>query len=570
MLLLGAAYRRDQGRLGWQRLIVPLDQVNARLLRIQLFSGSNSNAPNESTDSMATDASAPNAKSVRRLLKDTPLDKSILAQLDAIRLGSIKKRQIKGIHKSFEPGFRANHSPQAVLNKVFPFKKHGQLLQSMTTWEESKMHIVGNPPQVAIIGRSNVGKSTLVNALLGFNDSFLQKAAVSDKPGETRQLTFYRLGKLPLPPNTKSPQDKNEIKSKSEGANDHSSLELDSAPALVIVDMPGYGFAYMNKEDQQRCQDLCFDYLLKSQFDSGFKKTVKRVLLVLDARHFLKEADKEFLNALDERMKQYRREEDTFPKKLSWHLQVVLTKCDLVERLELSRRIVLLKNLLQELVPPRLLSELPIIPVSGLERKGIDTLQKELSRLVPALPTVTEKVDENQLIEVEKKLEKLVDLDDIKRTGAPQDHRSTKGSFNRNYQRHSHGKEKHFNDEKEYSVKKDRKTGRFTPKSNSHVESWDSYRPRADNRGFVRKYDRKGGDNRVNQDDFSQTMNDKQNFERKSNLKNLHRFPRSREANKTFEQSRTRHGSRKTYGKKSRRNRSVSSSEKYNEKASRA
>lgn len=78
----------------------------------------------------------------------------------------------------------------------------------------------GPVPEVAVIGRSNVGKSTLLNAVLGFT-SHVQKAAVSDKPGETKKLQFFCIGSY----NNKK-----------------------SAPKLAIVDMPGYGFAFMSEE----------------------------------------------------------------------------------------------------------------------------------------------------------------------------------------------------------------------------------------------------------------------------------------------------------------------------------
>lgn len=78
----------------------------------------------------------------------------------------------------------------------------------------------GTMPEVAVMGRSNVGKSTLLNAVLGF-DSHVQKAAVSSKPGETKNLQFFCIGSY----NNKK-----------------------SAPKIAVVDMPGYGFAFMSPE----------------------------------------------------------------------------------------------------------------------------------------------------------------------------------------------------------------------------------------------------------------------------------------------------------------------------------
>ncbi len=57
------------------------------------------------------------------------------------------------------------------------------------------LNVAYNTPEIAIIGRSNVGKSTLLNELLNFNSSYVQKCAVSDRPGETKQLSFYSVGR---------------------------------------------------------------------------------------------------------------------------------------------------------------------------------------------------------------------------------------------------------------------------------------------------------------------------------------------------------------------------------------
>ena len=206
----------------------------------------------------------------------------------------------------------------------------------------------GKPPEVAIIGRSNVGKSTLLNALLGFN-SHVQSSKVTSKPGETKQLKFYSMG-LRWDEQKKA-----------------------SNAALVIVDMPGYGFAYMKEEDSLRCDRLMKDYLRHRG------PVLKRVLLVLDARHGVKLTDMEFFRHLaadldsDEVIKRY---------SFGWKLQLVLTKSDLVERFDLARRIQLLNQKMSELLPG-FSSSLPILAISGKERKGVVELQRELAALVP-------------------------------------------------------------------------------------------------------------------------------------------------------------------------------------------
>jgi len=122
-------------------------------------------------------------------------------------------------------------------------------------------------PEVAFAGRSNVGKSSLLNALT--NRSTL--ARVSNTPGRTRQLNFF---------------------------------DLDSR--LLLVDMPGYGYAEASKADIKRWEKLIDAYL------SG-RPTLARVMVLVDARHGLKAGDRDLMKRLDERAVSY---------------QVVLTKGD--------------------------------------------------------------------------------------------------------------------------------------------------------------------------------------------------------------------------------------------------
>ena len=131
-------------------------------------------------------------------------------------------------------------------------------------------------PEIAFAGRSNVGKSSLLNALTGRR----ALARVSHEPGRTRQLDFFDLG-----------------------------------GRLILVDMPGYGYARAGKAVKQDWQGLMFDYLRG-------RTTLRRVMLLLDARIELKAADGEVMELLD-------RAAVTF--------QLVLTKADGVKPAALER-----------------------------------------------------------------------------------------------------------------------------------------------------------------------------------------------------------------------------------------
>jgi GTP-binding protein len=132
-------------------------------------------------------------------------------------------------------------------------------------------------PEVAFAGRSNVGKSSLINALTG------QKALAraSSQPGRTKQLNFFNLG-----------------------------------GRLVLVDMPGYGYAQAAKEVKEDWQGLMFEFLRG-------RPSLRRVVLLLDARIELKESDLAVMGLLDRAAVTY---------------QLVLTKADSVKPTALAKK----------------------------------------------------------------------------------------------------------------------------------------------------------------------------------------------------------------------------------------
>lgn len=129
-------------------------------------------------------------------------------------------------------------------------------------------------PEVAFIGRSNVGKSSLINALVN------QKIAITSKtPGRTRQLNFFELGEK-----------------------------------LSLVDMPGYGFAKVGKKAVESWEKVSYQYF-------AHRVNLKRVFLLIDARRELMQKDKEMMNIFDA---------------LALNYQIILTKIDELKDFELK------------------------------------------------------------------------------------------------------------------------------------------------------------------------------------------------------------------------------------------
>jgi GTP-binding protein len=133
-------------------------------------------------------------------------------------------------------------------------------------------------PEIAFAGRSNVGKSSLVNALTGRRTL----ARTSSSPGHTRQINFFNL-----------------------------------ADRLMLVDLPGYGFAQVSKSMKETWQDLASAYLRG-------RPTLKRVCLLIDSRHGMKDSDRETMKNLDAAAVSY---------------QLVLTKTDHLREADIPRAV---------------------------------------------------------------------------------------------------------------------------------------------------------------------------------------------------------------------------------------
>ncbi len=143
------------------------------------------------------------------------------------------------------------------------------------------------PAEIAFAGRSNVGKSSLINALV----SKKGLARTSNTPGRTQELNYF------VP--------------------DGHSGAADDLPPAALVDMPGYGYAKAPKDHVDAWTRLVFDYLRG-------RATLKRVYVLIDSRHGIKKNDEEVLSLLDKAAVSY---------------QIVLTKTDKIKAAGVPRLI---------------------------------------------------------------------------------------------------------------------------------------------------------------------------------------------------------------------------------------
>lgn len=141
--------------------------------------------------------------------------------------------------------------------------------------------------EIAFAGRSNVGKSSLINALTGRKTL----AKTSNTPGRTQQLNYFNL-----------------------------------ADRIYVVDMPGYGFAQAPEALVKKWQKMIFAYL------QG-RANLKRVFLLIDSRHGIKKVDSEIMEMLD---------------KAAVNYQIILTKADKISAVELDKVVISTQEKLKE------------------------------------------------------------------------------------------------------------------------------------------------------------------------------------------------------------------------------
>ncbi|KAL3942661.1 MAG: hypothetical protein SGBAC_003180 [Bacillariaceae sp.] len=220
------------------------------------------------------------------------------------------------------------------------------------------------------------------------------KAVTSSKPGQTRTIDFYRLtAKICASTTSKAIDETGDI-SEDESSSDVATETETMKISLQLVDLPGYGFAYATHDKMEAWKSLMQNYILNRG------KPLKRILLLIDARHGMKIADVEFMESLQQALHQQTtsltRNHQSAKKSQKRELppiQIVLTKCDLVAQADLARRVAQVQRQLSDSLI-RQPSALPVMLVSAqIEgQRGVLELQKELASLVPGISGIKEAI----------------------------------------------------------------------------------------------------------------------------------------------------------------------------------
>lgn len=170
--------------------------------------------------------------------------------------------------------------------------------------------------EVALAGRSNVGKSSLINAITK------QKglAKTSNTPGRTQQLNYFN-----------------------------------ASDRLLLVDLPGYGYAQAPEQTVKQWQKLIFAYL------QG-RVNLKRVLVLIDSRHGIKKVDEEILDMLDKAAVTY---------------QIVLTKADKISAAALAK----VKAETTDKITKRAAAHIRVLTTSSEKMQGIEEVRAEIAAL---------------------------------------------------------------------------------------------------------------------------------------------------------------------------------------------
>lgn len=273
---------------------------------------------------MCMDLAASEKMSTAQRIKQEPIQRDVLELIDELNLAMTRRRR-----KLSKADAREERESEKVRMKQVRGVENilGKMGFRHAT-NSAEDQLPASLTEIAFAGRSNVGKSSLLNALVGKScgrSGTIGMAAVANRPGVTRSLNFYG-----------------------------------NANGAQLVDLPGYGFALASPEETAQWQEEMRAYLAQ-------RGAPLRVILVIDARQSMKQSDLDFLLWLDR--------EARVP------MHVVMSKCDLIQRTELCKRYTLLGKSLKGLSLRNFVA--PHHMISSKTNAGIELLRSHLVELMP-------------------------------------------------------------------------------------------------------------------------------------------------------------------------------------------
>ncbi|KAE8039392.1 hypothetical protein FH972_011809 [Carpinus fangiana] len=225
-------------------------------------------------------------KKSKRVIRIDPHDISNKRLDDGIVIYESAKEKKKDLEKQTEISKNAQFRAIQPSPSILSFVEDNIFRNKLTFFAAAKASSSFPPPdlpEIAFAGRSNVGKSSLLNALT----RQWGVARTSDKPGLTQTINFFNLG-----------------------------------PKHCLVDLPGYGFAYAKEEVKDAWEELVKEYV-------STRVALKRVCLLIDTKWGMKPRDHELIDLMERSQTKY---------------QIVLTKTDMVFPIDLARRAMLIEE----------------------------------------------------------------------------------------------------------------------------------------------------------------------------------------------------------------------------------
>ncbi len=189
--------------------------------------------------------------------------------------------------------------------------------------------------QIAFIGRSNVGKSTLINNLIG-NQGLVK---ISKQPGKTKEINFFSATLTYS--NTQRQENPTGKRNKE----------------IYLVDLPGYGYAKISQAQREKMRKMILWYFISGE------PNLKKVILIVDAKAGLKEFDLEMIDVLKE-----------YAPKLDYRFIIVANKIDKLNQKQAHKNLQKIKE--------KIGGEIKIIPMSAKTGRGREMLLEWISEKV--------------------------------------------------------------------------------------------------------------------------------------------------------------------------------------------